>query len=287
MKYTIGLVLICLASIVQLYADTIPQRGIGFAAGYLRYSSIDCIVNPYIYSGQNMSYSFSTFYRNQKHFRQFDFTFSFLNKEIAHVNIPDSYSIVGYDNNNTYSVASNEWLKKVPVRFFVLQYSYSRRMGFFNSFQMGDFYWSLSNINQTIFKNDLSYMELIAFGLYPGLKYRHKLFEKYYVSCDVNILLASITIRRPYAGVDAQLSDVQNVQTFWSSVKANNYFNLPNNHLDLRAQICLERAIGRRFSMFCKYLFEYSEVKRPRVLQNSYGAFNLGIYYNFYRKINE
>lgn len=286
MKYAICLVFFCLACIVRLHADTIPQRGIGFGVGYLRYSSIDRIVSPYIYSGQNMSYSFSTFFKNKKHYRQFDFTFSSMNKEIIHVDIPDSYSVVGYDKNNIYSIASDEWLKKVPVHFFVSQYNYSRRIKFFNS-QIGDFYWSLSNINQAIIKNDLSYMELIAFGLYPGLKYRHKLFEKYVLSCDFNILLASVTIRRPYAGVDAQLSDVQNVETFLSSVKANNYFNLPNNHLDCRAQLCLERWIAGRFSMYCKYQFEYSEVKRPRTLQNTYGTFRLGVYYNFYKRVNE
>lgn len=269
---------IIVASSIFGKQDSTLRRYIGIETGYLTYSSRDDIFSTFIYSGSAPYFSFNKLATTRKTFRNLKISFSVIKRRLEGVNAPETFMIIGQDNNIVYKWDAEAELRTNNTYIAIIHHDYYRRIRV-SLFQQDCLYLGFVGKFEVILRNNFSNPELISYSINPGFLYKISLKNYCDLLFENNLNVLGISIRKPYSGVDPQLTDDYDFSFIKDYAYNHAQVDLINSYFQYISQIKIEKVLMKKFVIALGYKFDYLNLDKPRELVSVSNNFSIGISY--------
>jgi hypothetical protein len=256
--------------------DSTITHTYGIETGYQTYGSIDEIFTPFLYSGNAELFGFNTRRSASKSLVDFYIYFSQMDREPVTLNLKKSFTIPGIDEGvtNTWH-AEPSFLKINTIKITVLSnYYFAIPLHFL---QNDKIFIGVKNKLDAVLRPRFTSIEIVSFTINPGFYYLIKLNKKTNLSCETNLNILGISIRRPYAGAEAQVSNNYNFEFYKDYIAEHVQIDFLDQYFQILAKIKLEKNISSRLLVNLSYMTQYINLKVPRRLVSLDNSFNFGL----------
>ena len=277
MKLWIFLSFLILPHISFSQKDSSPFYVAGIEVGYFSYGSIDELFTPFAYAGYSVGYGIFTKQYKPKSRQELRFNFVGMTRTPTNISVPQFYYVVGYDSPHTYKIESEKVYRELQSFFFILKYSYYRKLNF-HLLEKDNFFLGFENQNSFIYRNHINDHELVSLNFSPGIIYEIDIKRGFKGSFESNISLFALNLRKPYAVATAQVSN--NYNSFLSYFKNNATIDFLS-YLNVSTRLKVEKYLLNRINVYLFYDFAYLRMQNPRKLTSVINSSGIGCFYKF------
>jgi hypothetical protein len=275
-KRFIFVILQCIISVNLLAKqDSTKALYIGIETGYLSYASIDEIFTPYRYTGNTATFGFNKLSISSNKINQITFNYAQMVRVPATLQIKKSFVILSSDagSSNLWKTEPSFSESKTIILNLSSNHYIKTSLHLISSDKI---YFGIKNSFDGVLRPNFTNPELISLTINPGFYYCVTIRKICLMSVRSNLNLLGISIRRPYAGADAQLTNNYNFEYFKNYVIEHLQFDFINKYFQLNSQINIERALNKRIIASIGYQVNYLDLQNPRRLVSLTNNFIFG-----------
>jgi hypothetical protein len=256
--------------------DSTISRSYGIETGYQTYGSIDEIFTPFLYSGDAALYGFNTRRITNVSIVDFYVYFSQMVREPVSLKLKKSFTIPGSDEGvtNTWNTEPS-FLKFNTVKIIVFSNYYLTIP--IHILQNDKIFIGVKNKFDAVLRPSFSSIEIVSFTINPGFYYVINLSKKTNLSFETNLNILGISIRRSYAGAEAQVSNNYNFEFYKDYVVEHVQIDFLDQYFQILAKIKVEKHISSRLLVNFSYMTQYINLKVPRRLVSLDNSYNFGL----------
>jgi hypothetical protein len=256
--------------------DSIKSNYLGVEIGYLTYASIDDIFSVLRYSASAPKYSINDLIIRNKKIRKIGLTYSYVERRPETIDAPNVYMISGLDKDSKFYWNADQGLRVVNTYIFNFYSDWYIKTPFHICTDDKLFLGYCGKLD-FILRDGFSNIELISFTINPGFVYSTHIINWFTISFENNFTLVGLSMRKSYAGAEAQLTDNYDIRYFYNYTKDRLQFDFFNNYFQIISQASIEKIILNRIKINFSYQFNYINLNKPRRLNSLNTNFSFGI----------
>jgi len=246
-------------------------------SGKIVYDGIDEIIGTLKYIGND--YAFGIKYNKEKEDKELSINLLLslkIERKPSSIVIPEYINIISYDDNNNYSIETNEELRlqKSHIGFFSLSYT----KNILDKNKRSRFNVGASLYSYFVLTENLGNPELFIMSLEPNFSFFHYINKNIGIKINSSGGLLSLNVRRTYSGIDGYTSNDINGFKYLCD---RSQFNLFSQYYHFNIQATIElKIIGPLYSSF-SYWVDYFHIKKPRRYKAAADYYLIGLSYLF------
>jgi hypothetical protein len=253
---------------------------LGINLGIKDYSSINEIVNPFIYSAVAPIYSVEFSRKNSNWLCEFSIEYSRLNKQPKNLIVPKIYDLISYETGKLYKLTTDQqYLQTIGSDYYHFNVVFLRKLSgriLFNDVLYG----GLGNENYII-ESNIASPEIISFSLNPVVLYQVSLKKGFFIKFKNELSLLALNVQMPYSGAFPQIDEEVDNENQVHSLFYNSRFSSINKHLQFSTQLSFEKQMSGRFNLKATYTFRYQKVETHRTFLVAENNLAIGVNYKF------
>jgi hypothetical protein len=256
--------------------DTTSLNYLGFETGYCSYASIDEIFTPFLYTGNSQVFAIDKTTIFDQSIHKLDISYSKMLRVPADLSIKESFIILGQDVGQQYRWTTDPEFRESKTINLHIADTYFRCIPL-QFWSHDKFYFGIKTIFSAILRPSFANPELISLTVNPGILYQYKIRNLFKLSLENYLNLLGLSIRRPYAGAEAQITNKYDFNYFLDYTTEHLQFDFFHNYFQFISQVKLEKIIGKRMIANINYQFNYLNLHYPRKLVSITTKFNVGL----------
>ncbi len=253
---------------------------INLTTTYGYFGSIDEIHSPFRYQGNNFGYLLSISKRSSSVIQHLNLRYGYYERKPSSVPTQEIYTIKSYDNNFTYVWNTDKSLLQKKTN--LIQQDYDFLIQIFERFNQSFLLYagSFELLNIIVIRQPNN-VELISLSAGITVMTKFKISPRFSFMIKGNYAIASINIRKPYAGIDGQIQTHNSKYYLFDYINRHAHFDFLHEQPNFQLKSSLEYQINQHFSIVSNYKYYYQLLRYPKALRFVDRNFGIGLNYMF------